>query len=686
MNGARASLKRLARPAPIIALTVALPALVAAVRAGVQRWYPTLDNGIYSARAWDVGTTHNPMLATWSSRSKVTGVLMNHPGPMPFQLLAPFRRLLGPVGVHIGSALVNAGALGAAGWMGWRVGRRRGAVVFGGGALVLAASMGSAVLSDTWTHNLPLLALFTAAVAMWASFAGDAWAPVVTVIFAGLCAQISLAYIVLSAVLIAASLAAGVAWWWAERRGRAASHNSSRTAATARLRPLAVAIIALAALLALPAWEQFVAPDGPPGNVTAMIENADRLGAGRGPGFAVESFADIVLIPPAWAFADPLTWENSAGARFGAGASWAAFGVFTLLLIAALWWARRRRSRVLGAAVGATALLTATSLFTLASISETTLATAAYLRWLFPVGAFVTSAMALVALDAVLTLVTGTERLPQLARSAAGIATGLAVVVGLTVYSVDTHGLESGSPRWANEPAGQLHGLLRNAPAQLADRSPLLAVETPYTTSLVLYPAVLDEMLAAGVDLRFESGSPLLTQFGVGRTASGHEQWELSTRSGVAATAVGAEPNVKVLATTGIVDPAQFTDLVPRAEAIAKRIDASSFALRPGGSHTPQGQFFDGATLARVMYNPVGSLFNGTTFGLVKRNVVVLPDDLRADIAAFTADVDRRDHAFAVVVQPAGTKPPDDQGPVLALPGGKTESEPTQTDQPEKAP
>jgi hypothetical protein len=580
VNGARASLKRLARPAPIIALTVALPALVAAVRAGVQRWYPTLDNGIYSARAWDVGTTHNPMLATWSSRSKVTGVLMNHPGPMPFQLLAPFRRLLGPVGVHIGSALVNAGALGAAGWMGWRVGRRRGAVVFGGGALVLAASMGSAVLSDTWTHNLPLLALFTAAVAMWASFAGDAWAPVVTVIFAGLCAQISLAYIVLSAVLIAASLAAGVAWWWAERRGRAASHNSSRTAATARLRPLAVAIIALAALWALPAWEQFVAPDGPPGNVTAMIENADRLGAGRGPGFAVESFADIVLIPPAWAFADPLTWENSAGARFGAGASWAAFGVFTLLLIAALWWARRRRSRVLGAAVGATALLTATSLFTLASISETTLATAAYLRWLFPVGAFVTSAMALVALDAVLTLVTGTERLPQLARSAAGIATGLAVVVGLTVYSVDTHGLESGSPRWANEPAGQLHGLLRNATGAARRPQSSPCGRNPVHHVVGAVPGGPRRNAGGRGRPRFESGSPLLTQFGVGRTASGHEQWELSTRSGVAATAVGAEPNVEVLATTGIVDPAQFTDLVPRAEAIAKRIDASSFALR----------------------------------------------------------------------------------------------------------
>ena len=102
MNDQRGKHRRLLRPAPLLALGAALPALAAAIRATAQRWYPTLDNGIYSARAWDVGTSHNPMLATWSSRSTATGIIMNHPGPMAFQLLAPFRRLFGPVGVPPG--------------------------------------------------------------------------------------------------------------------------------------------------------------------------------------------------------------------------------------------------------------------------------------------------------------------------------------------------------------------------------------------------------------------------------------------------------------------------------------------------------------------------------------------------------------------------------------------------------
>ena len=173
--------RRRPRPAPLLALVAALPALVAGARAAVQRWYPTLDNGIYSTRAWDVATSNNPMLATWSSRSTATGIIMNHPGPMPFQLLAPFRRLFGPVGVRVGSAMINAGAAGSAVWMAWRIGRRRGVAVFGLGVLALTASMGSEVLSDPWTHNLPLLAFFAAAVGLWASMAGDRWGPTMTV-------------------------------------------------------------------------------------------------------------------------------------------------------------------------------------------------------------------------------------------------------------------------------------------------------------------------------------------------------------------------------------------------------------------------------------------------------------------------------------------------------------------------
>lgn len=652
------------------ALAVALPALAAAIRALIQRWYPTLDDGIYSARAWDVGTTNNPMLATWSSRSSATGILMNHPGPMPYQLLAPFRRLMGPMGVRAGSAAINGGALATVAWLGWRVGRRRGVVAFGGGGLVLAASMGSEVLTDPWTHNLPLLACFAASVALWASLAGDRWGPLAAAFWASLCAQTSLAYVVLAAVLVAGSLSAAAAWWWAARRNPLDPADAGRPSAAARLRALAGAVVVLAALWALPAWEQFVAPDGPPGNVTAMIENAERLGDGRGVGFGVQAYSDVVLIPPAWVFPEPLTWENNAGARWGVGASSVVFGGFLLVLAAATWWAARRRSTALLAAVGSTGILTLASVATLANISETTLATAAYLRWLFPVGAFVTSALTLVALDAVLTLVPGTERLPRLARSGAGAATALALVVGLTAYSVDTHGLESGSPRWANEPASQLHRALEAAPETLADRGPVVAVETPYFTSLVLFPAVLDELLAAGADVRFPPGSPLLTQFGVARAATGDEAWELSTRSGVAAGSVADETGVEVLAEIGTSNPDDFDDLAAAGDALAARIDDSTFVAVPGTARTNTGAFFDQATIRSVLDNPVGSLYDGSAVGLIQRGAVAVPPDLAADIGAFAARVDRRDHAFAVVLQPPGYEPPGRQGPVLNLPGG----------------
>ena len=668
----------------------ALPALVAGSRAAIQRWHPTLDNGIYSARAWDVGTSNNPMLATWSSRSTATGIIMNHPGPMPFQLLAPLRRLLGPIGIRVGSAMVNGGAAGSAIWMAWRVGRRRGVAVFGLGVLVLAASMGSEVLSDPWTHNLPLLAFFAAAVGLWASLAGDRWGPTLTVFWASLCAQTSLAYVILSAALVGTSLLAGIGWWWTDRRTDRANRQHSpasnladdrgstgqgrgtaRSANTGRrLPPLLVAVGVLVALWTLPTWEQLVAPDGAPGNVTAMVQNADRLGGGRGIGFAVQSFADIVLIPPTWVFPDPATWENSTGARWDVGASVAVFGAYLAVLAGAAWWARRRRSAPLMAAAGAVVVVTLASLATLANISETTFATAAYLRWLFPVGAFVASGLAFVALDAVLTALPGTERLPALARSGAGAAAALAIVVGLTVYSVDTHGLESGSPSWANRPASELHAALADAPRKLAERGPVLTIETPYLTSLTIFPAVIDELLAAGADLRFEPDTPLLAQFGVGRSATGDERWELSTRSGVAANTAADEPGVEVLAKFETADPSEFGDLGQRAENLAARIDATTLIAAPGLARTDTGLYFDQAAVGRTLDDPIVSLYDGTLIALTRRNVVEVPDDLLAEIEAFATDLERRDHAFAVVVQPAGYDPPVRQGPVIALPGG----------------
>ncbi|MCB1028235.1 MAG: hypothetical protein KDB24_10795, partial [Microthrixaceae bacterium] len=105
-------------------------------------------------------------------------------------------------------------------------------------------------------------------------------------------------------------------------------------------------------------------------------------------------------------------------------------------------------------------------------------------------------------------------------------------------------------------------------------------------------------------------------------------------------------------------------------DALAARIDDSTFVAVPGTARTNTGAFFDQATISSVLDNPVGSLYDGTAVGLIQRGAVAVPPDLAADIGAFAARVDRRDHAFAVVLQPPGYEPPGRQGPVLNLPGG----------------
>ena len=103
---------------------------------------------------------------------------------------------------------------------------------------------------------------------------------------------------------------------------------------------------------------------------------------------------------------------------------------------------------------------------------------------------------------------------------------------------------------------------------------------------------------------------------------------------------------------------------------LAARIDATTLIAAPGLARTDTGLYFDQAAVGRTLDDPIVSLYDGTLIALTRRNVVEVPDDLLAEIEAFASDLERRDHAFAVVVQPAGYDPPVPQGPVIALPGG----------------
>ncbi len=89
---------------PTVALALAaLPIVVAVVRTLSGGWMAIGDNGLILLRAEDVATAHHPLLGTWTSASQAAGRTISNPGPLWFDVLAPFVKVAGPsVGLAVG--------------------------------------------------------------------------------------------------------------------------------------------------------------------------------------------------------------------------------------------------------------------------------------------------------------------------------------------------------------------------------------------------------------------------------------------------------------------------------------------------------------------------------------------------------------------------------------------------------
>ena len=141
---------------------VVLPIVVAAVRALATGWFPVGDSALLAIRAADVGTSHHPLLGSWTSASLTLGVDVNNPGPLYPDLLAPFTWTIGRVAgigpaVAVGVATTNAAfALGIV-----RIGRLIGGWRLERWTLLVVAAltwaMGSELLIDIWQPHALLL-------------------------------------------------------------------------------------------------------------------------------------------------------------------------------------------------------------------------------------------------------------------------------------------------------------------------------------------------------------------------------------------------------------------------------------------------------------------------------------------------------------------------------------------------
>jgi hypothetical protein len=373
----------------LLSVVVALvPVAVATARAIHNGWIPTEDNALWAIRSRDLfSLTHLPLIGSWSSVSLSVKTLVNHPGPLYFDVLAVPARLFEPgAGVAFGVALVNALCI-----VGIAVfAHRRGGALLGTMAMAATAAlcwaMGSELLFEPWGPHAVLLPFLFFLVLVWSMTCGDLLALPFAVGVGSLVVQTHLSYIILVPLLGAWGIF-GLAVALRRERGKAPDAWSDRRRRA--LRYSAVGGVVLAVCWIQPLIEQFTS-DGR-GNITRLLDSARSPTDTIGFGFGTRVVATVVSLPPWW-------FRPSMNDTFISGwdAPSLAGSILSLFILAAVlawcaWNAHRRHDRVSTWALATAVVALAIGLVTAGRGPVTVFGkvTPHTFRWLWPLGAFV---------------------------------------------------------------------------------------------------------------------------------------------------------------------------------------------------------------------------------------------------------------------------------------------------------
>jgi len=544
----------------VVALVIALvPVVVAPVRALARGWVAVGDNGLILLRAQDVLTAHHPLLGTWTSASLGAGESINNPGPLWFDVLAPFVKLAGPaVGLAVGVAVANGAAVVLAAWAAGRAGGERAVLVVTLLSAGLSWSMGSELLFDAWQPHAMLLPFWAFLVVVWALATG-AWTMLPFAVgVASLIVQTHLSFVYVVAIVGLAGMTGAVA----------ADRASWRRAAV-----VSAAVAALAWIQ--PVIDQFAGE----GNLGALMR-AGTGGDGQAIGLRLGTrlVASVVALPPWWSrsgFSETIvaTGVITEGGGIDVAEGDVASGgaaVLGLLAVAAvlggvILLGRSRRSRalvVIGAmaavAVGAAVATTVVTPVSLIGLSPH------QLRWLWPISMLVLAA-ALYAVAEILP--------PSVAR-----AVGVAAVAVFAVLALPTHAAPEGPTREREHTA-----TVRRLLDQLEDYRPDGSVL--YDTSVLRFAEpysgpTLAALAGNGVDV-VVADEVTIRQIGRSRAADGDAAVRVFQVEGTAAatTPPGAR---RIAAADGLTAPAreELEDL--RADVLATA-EASGLRLNEAG-------------------------------------------------------------------------------------------------------
>ena len=490
---------------------------IAVVHALRNRVMPLGDNGLIVLRADDVLTANHPWLGTWTSASLQTGIALNNPAPLHFELLATMVKPFGPVaGSTLGAALINAAAALIAVRAGWRVAGRCGALAASLASTAMAWSLGSSLLVDPWQpHNLmlPLVALLFLCVALVGGDARSApWAVGLGSVIVG--AHLSFVYLVLGLLVVGAG-----GWWWSTR-GTPRRWTSWIVAAV-------VGALAWAQTL----WEQLRSSGE--GNVSRILRSNGVETASIGAGTVLRAIAQVVALPPWWARPSFDQAIHSDDADYPVRMPGLGTGLVALVLVVAAlalagWWWVRRRSRLGMSMTVVAAAALALVTFTALTMPRGIIGLSAHqMRWLWPVSLLVSGCIAGAALSAV--NVWAGPRLRSWREVPVVPGALAAATVLLAVLALPARGSTSG-PMDSMARNGTVRTLYQQLervtlPGPAVFDVAALRFAEPYSGPIVL------ALLSHGQPLRF-SDDGFVRQVGERRRADGGERYVVALREG----------------------------------------------------------------------------------------------------------------------------------------------------------
>ncbi len=280
----------------VAGLAAALPVIVTGIRAIAGAWLPAADQGIIATRAYDVFTSHSPLVGQFSMASTLTGHATYDLGPTLYWLLALPARFGGAPALTATMSAFNTALIVCS----VALARRRGGVgLMLASALAIALmshSFGAEALHGIWNPSAGLFALTLLCFLCWSVACDEPRLLPGAVLAASFAMQCHLAYVApalgLLAVALAGLLVARARW----RRARSRRDDPEAPERSLR-RPVAVALV-LAALCWWPAIVNELSSSR--GNLSALSSAASAHQKTEGGSAAWHALSAAIGIPPRW--------------------------------------------------------------------------------------------------------------------------------------------------------------------------------------------------------------------------------------------------------------------------------------------------------------------------------------------------------------------------------------------------